>query len=280
MSHKQHPQNNPAADTHKKTSEKENTNRHVYIEPGVQIDFVKDFRQEYTSSQKHSTTQGKKILFWTKASAILLFVYATLTGMQDYFTWTIANTGRKQMIASVRPWIGLDDGHNALTAGNLTFDSFSQPHLAAYALSLKNYSPYPAQNVFQASFLVLTGDLKVADDAMRLACKTYVTNPDINYVIFQGQNRVVDGLIMPYAGNVKTGTVEAHVAGCIGYRDQFGILYRSGFEFDFRPINQFQKTITIDLSEDIRDKSILGQWYLSYSNLDPGTEDRKISNRP
>jgi hypothetical protein len=59
--------------------EDKSTKCHVYVEPGVQIGFIKDFREEYTATQKDNTTHNKKQLLWTKVSAFLLLVYVGLT---------------------------------------------------------------------------------------------------------------------------------------------------------------------------------------------------------
>jgi hypothetical protein len=63
--------------------EEDSTKRHVYVEPGVQIDLVKDLKQKYEAAQSDSTIHSNKILFWTKTSAALLFIYAGLTWVQS-----------------------------------------------------------------------------------------------------------------------------------------------------------------------------------------------------
>jgi hypothetical protein len=265
------------------SDERDKYERHIdgsiLVRGGIEATFPPDLVQKHDRERKDDNAQDHNKFVVEIVTLIFVALVALLTICQVYLSWDSGVTAKKQMVASVRPWIGLDDGHDALTAGNLMFDAASQPRLAAYALSLKNYSPYPAQNVTQVSFLVLSDNLTVVDAAMKLACRNYVTNPDINYVIFQGQNRLIDGMIMPYPDNARTGTVQVFISGCIGYRDQFGILYRSGFEWDLRPVGQPQGSIPVDLSKDVRNQSILGEWYLIYSNLDPGTEDKKTSNR-
>jgi|ERR1700733_3804934 len=85
MSHKsRRTQDNLSTETQQKASEKESNNRHVYVEPGVQIDLVKDLRKTYEASQAEGTNHNKKQLFWTKVSAGLLFVYAALNLWQGY----------------------------------------------------------------------------------------------------------------------------------------------------------------------------------------------------
>ncbi len=84
-------QQTPTADN---TSQKENTNRHVYIEPGAKIDFVQDLRDKYDAAQKDSTSHSKDVLFWTKVSAVLLFIYAGLTFWQGYSSQKAANAAK------------------------------------------------------------------------------------------------------------------------------------------------------------------------------------------
>jgi len=85
MSHKpQHGKNNPPPGKKHAEGEEKSTNRHVYVEPGVQIDLVQDLKETYQSSQTDSTTQNNKQLFWTKISAGLLFVVALVYCGQLY----------------------------------------------------------------------------------------------------------------------------------------------------------------------------------------------------
>src|SRR5260370_5199050 len=77
-------QHAPAADHN--TGQEESTNRHVYIEPGAKIDFVQDLRDKYDAAEQDSASHSNKILFWTKISAALLFIYAALTFWQELMT--------------------------------------------------------------------------------------------------------------------------------------------------------------------------------------------------
>src|ERR1035438_264438 len=73
-----HPHSNPKQDGPKK----ETTNRHVYVEPGVQIDFVQDLKDQHQAEQYKNTTNSNKQLFWTKVTAFLVLIYALLTFWQ------------------------------------------------------------------------------------------------------------------------------------------------------------------------------------------------------
>src|ERR1700692_2481818 len=79
-------------------SKPESTKRHVYVEPGVKIDLVKDLKEKYETAQGDSTTHSNKVLFWTKISAALLLVYVSLTAIQ---TWLI----KHQFVEDQRPYV-------------------------------------------------------------------------------------------------------------------------------------------------------------------------------
>jgi hypothetical protein len=79
-------------DANQRTAGKESTKRHVYVEPGTQIDFVKDLRDKYDAAQEQNTSHSGKILFWTKVSAVLLFIYAALAAWQGHEMRKTANT--------------------------------------------------------------------------------------------------------------------------------------------------------------------------------------------
>ena len=99
------PKNNPGTDPHKKSSEKETTNRHVYIEPGAQIDFVQDLKQKYESSQGNASTHNKKQLFWTQVGAGLIFIYALITFWQGCLTREAIGNNSEQFQIDQRPYL-------------------------------------------------------------------------------------------------------------------------------------------------------------------------------
>jgi hypothetical protein len=113
----QHPQNNPAPDPNSNRSKKESTNRHVYVEPGAQIDFVEDLRKEYRANQDKSTTHSEKQLFWTKVAAFLLLLTAGLTGWQGRSSQkaadaakSAAETAKQTLIETNRSWMEIQMG--------------------------------------------------------------------------------------------------------------------------------------------------------------------------
>jgi hypothetical protein len=99
----------PHPDPKQDGGDKKSTNRHVYVEPGVQIDFVQDIREKYDAAQEKTTGHSKKILFWTIVSAILLFIYAGVTAYQAFLTRQIIINTTKQFQAEQRPYISIMD---------------------------------------------------------------------------------------------------------------------------------------------------------------------------
>jgi hypothetical protein len=89
----------------KDTAKKENTNRHVYVEPGVQIDLVKSFKNKYEASQDENQTHNKKQLFWSKVGAGLIFVYAAISLAQACFTRQSVDTAKQQFWSDQRPYV-------------------------------------------------------------------------------------------------------------------------------------------------------------------------------
>jgi len=102
-----HPQNNPPATPNEKCRYPESTNRHVYVEPGVQIDFVKGIVEKYESAQEDNTTHGGKVLFWTKISAGLLLIYVGLTLWQAISSHQSLMAIRDQFHQDQRPYISI-----------------------------------------------------------------------------------------------------------------------------------------------------------------------------
>jgi hypothetical protein len=95
----------PQSEAEQRTKGKESTKRHVYVEPGVKIDFVQDLRDKYDSSQTEDATHSKKILFWTQVSAVLLFIYAGLTAWQGCLTRESINNNSRQFQIDQRPYV-------------------------------------------------------------------------------------------------------------------------------------------------------------------------------
>jgi hypothetical protein len=106
------PNNQPHPKPDKNGGKKETTNRHVYVEPGVQIDFVKDLREQHKTEHDEDTAHNKRQLFWTKVGAVLVLAYAILTFWQACSTRQAslaatdsARTAVKSMRTDQRAWV-------------------------------------------------------------------------------------------------------------------------------------------------------------------------------
>jgi hypothetical protein len=134
---------------------------HVYVEPGVQIDFVKDFRDKYDASQSESEANNKKQLFWTRASAVLIFIYAALTFWQGCSTHRLVTISQDTFNAANRPYVGL----NALRADYFWKDDKNIIQHSAiwtkeatwlqYEVEIKNFGPVPGTNFVNHSKMFL-----------------------------------------------------------------------------------------------------------------------------
>ena len=62
--------------------QKENTNRHVYIEPGAQIDIVPELKKQHAAEREEDKATHNGQLLWTKVAAGLVFIYTVITGIQ------------------------------------------------------------------------------------------------------------------------------------------------------------------------------------------------------
>lgn len=144
----------------------ESTKRHVYVEPGVQIDLVKNLREEYDANQKKNTAHSKRILFWTIVSAILLFIYSAITGYQASLTRESVKTAQRsvdvaqeaikesqgQFQSQQRPYIWQASAVNTLDkkgnfVGNIGIiapDKRFIGRIASAAVRLQNFGHRPA----------------------------------------------------------------------------------------------------------------------------------------
>jgi hypothetical protein len=96
--------------------EKENTKRHVYVEPGVQIDFVEDLKREYKTANSQNSTHSERQLQWSKVSTGLIFVYALLTLLMYCATKKSADAAEKAATFAEKQWnMQLEENKPVLT---------------------------------------------------------------------------------------------------------------------------------------------------------------------
>lgn len=106
MAHKsKHPQNNPPAKPKQDSGEEKSTNRHVYVEPGVQIDFVQDLKKKHDTERLEASTHEKKKFVAELVTIILIAIYAAITGWQGCLTRESIDNNSKQFQIDQRPYL-------------------------------------------------------------------------------------------------------------------------------------------------------------------------------
>ena len=138
---------------------------------------------------------------------------------------------RTQTRLSVRPFVGLDEGINAIQTTALQIDDSGNARLT-YVIRAKNYSNAPASNVWAFANLIVADDMHTVYEWQGYACTDEVIGkPDIGQILFPGRDRVFTS--MPAVAKIikkhERSRLQAWLVGCIGYRDQFGWLYRTKF---------------------------------------------------
>jgi len=165
---------------------------------------------------------------------IAAIYFLQLLSMQD----TVKEM-EKQTRLSVRPWIGLDEGPNAIETTPLQIDKDGNASLV-YKIVTKNYGNTPATNVWAMANLVVADDLNTVYEQQGYACgDAVIGKPDIGLVLFQGRDRQFTSYPSTTMISVKhkNGQIGIWLAGCIGYRDQFGYLCRTKFIWGFQDEN-------------------------------------------
>lgn len=144
------------------------------------------------------------------------------------------NVSRDQLRISVRPWVGIVDEPGGLQTTPLAFDGQGNASIQ-YSITVKNFSNSAAQNVMTVAFLIVTEDIE-AIRAKQLEARgdNFVGKTDMGFLLFPGRDRVsiASASVFPRAQMVSksyTGKFEAFLVGCIGYRDQFGVVYHTNF---------------------------------------------------
>jgi len=165
-------------------------------------------------------------------TAIIAVIYFfQLLSMQD----TVKEM-QKQTRLSVRPWVGLDEGTNAIETTPLQIDKDGNASLA-YKIVAKNYSNTPATNVWAYANLVVADDLNTVYEQQGYACgDAVIGKPDIGQVLFQGRDRTFNS--MPGSTKIslkhENSVIGVWLAGCIAYRDQFNYLCRTKFIWGYQ----------------------------------------------
>lgn len=174
----------PHPEPNQKHTEKETTDRHVYIDSRVKIDFVEDIKKEKKASDEDETTHRKKQLFWTKVASVLLVITAFFTGCQ-------LKVARDTFYASERPYIGVAN----INSNHQFIGDDGQPHASKgptpqttglnIGAEIHNFGPVPGEN-YVASLITVIGNTA-----------TPMVEKEVPSILFPTQSRtypaVIDG---------------------------------------------------------------------------------------
>jgi hypothetical protein len=237
----QPPKHDPSANQQKEHREKEATNQHVYVEPGVQIDLIQDLKQEYRAANADASVQNKKQLFWARVSAGLIFIYAGLTLWQAVSTKNAANAttraaktaadnlffAQQQFRMDQRPYLSADPRGGYKPPGQ-TEHSVIQIIPGAVrvgvVMEIQNRGKSPAMDVFATPTQYKIGP--------REEVENYVQNYVPEYPITAASTVITaGGRLNPYSpvetitrdqwDKVADGTWEFYVFGAVKYKDMF-----------------------------------------------------------
>jgi hypothetical protein len=143
----------------------------------------------------------------------------------------------KQTKISVRPWVGLTDDMNPLQTTQVGFNKDGDAQVT-YEIISKNYSSAAATSVTANAKLLISIDIPyIFGAALDEACgDNYVGLSSWGgSVVFPGKSQhVIKSSSVAKKEDIKAGPdgrSEAWLVGCVGYRDQFGILYKTKFVY-------------------------------------------------
>jgi hypothetical protein len=207
----------------------ESTKRHVYIEPGFQIDLADDLRQKYDIANQETSTNNKKQRVWTIVATGLLSLTAFLTTVQVYLL-------KDQFSKEQRPyvWIKTD---------NVIFDRDWQSKKGvppiSWNVSAVNYGKTPAVNVSFCAVVSLTNTpteitKELTKEKIDSGCGGLNNVNVIEGVIPQGEKMyktlTPNHGYSPESIDFLSGTDDAMaISGHIEYEDMAGKPYRSTF---------------------------------------------------
>lgn len=150
----------------------------IHVKGSVEIDLVKDLREQQQRQHTERTAQNSKQLLWTKITAVLVFIYAGLTFWQAYVA--------SETYATVnRPYVGVS------AIGTPQFDQ-AQPDKGATTRTLKgihfeaefkNFGAIPAENVVNGWRVFFDGTEQWGHDKI----------PDKPSVLYQGEVKSLQG---------------------------------------------------------------------------------------
>jgi hypothetical protein len=216
-----HPQNDATTRAEQKHREKEITNRHVYVEPGVQIDFVQDLRKKYDVNQEKSNANSTRQLRWTIIGAVLVLIYALITAYQAYLIRDNFRTGQ-------RAWVGVS---KPITVTAIQWNG--EHSIATYQTITKNYGISVATHINGYSQVVMNpGEMIPKQDEL---CKSAAAGTH-TYTLYNGVKLPIafGSVLYPSEETANWASPPAQafkdnggklffLVGCICYVDEFGV---------------------------------------------------------
>ena len=228
----------PAEKTGGEEPHESNCRPRSYNEQPSSPDFsslINAYANEQKSNREQEQGEYRKNLFISILT--LLFLVLTTGGVfiQAFILNSTDKAVEKQIRISVRPWVGLSDEAVAIQTTGLRFDQEDNA-VVSYQIISKNFSSSAAKNVWANAFLVVSEDLALVYKKADEACgDNYVGKIDIGSVLFPGKfaNMIQSGSLVRKSEIIPgpDGKVEAWLVGCIGYRDQFEVLYKTRFYY-------------------------------------------------
>jgi hypothetical protein len=240
--------------------------------------------QERANQQKKDCREKWKFRFEV-LGIFVLCVYAGFTIAIWYANRKAANAAdetvkqvQEQIRLSVRPWIGIADQQDAFTADHFGFSTDGVANVW-YAVTMKNFGNVPAQNVNAYAQLVVSVDFDRINREQEKACSANSIGHPGGYIIFSGKESIYNKRISFWLpGDIVldkiTHKTTAIFVGCIGYRDQFGCLYRTRFAYQLRAPEQSGVPVFF---EPKNGTEIPGNWVPHYSGsaIDAGDCPKK-----
>lgn len=145
------------------------------------------------------------------AGLFVTIVIATIYFFQLLSMQDTVKAMEVQTRLSVRPFVGLDEGPDALQTTPLQIDEHGNATLK-YTVRAKDYSNFPASNVWADANLVVADDLNTVYEQQSYACgDAVIGKPDIGFLLFQGRDRVF--VAMPAMATITIQPRNKYVAG-------------------------------------------------------------------
>jgi hypothetical protein len=209
------------------------------------------------------------------AGLVLSVVIAAIYGGQLFVMNHQLTEMAAQRRLSVRPWVGLEDSAEAIQTSALHFANNGDASIG-FTLHVKNYSSVGAQNVWSSAVLLVTEDLPTIQEQTRIMCGEHVVGKrDIGFVLFPGRLRGFQNSNGFYerskmVSHNSDGKYEAWLVGCTGYRDQFGWLYTTSFQYWLvDPETGFPLRV-----DPIPNSILKGKWEAWGGSIGSGTETK------